>query len=332
MIAKNTDLKAILNNDNISFYLMYGVNSGLIEETINNYIKPNLSKNVYNYEESEILNNADSFKENIFNKSFFEESKLIIINRVTDKILNLIKEVIEANTDDIKIILKSGALEKKSKIRTFFEKNSSLIVVPFYEDNINILSTITQNFFREKKIKISQQNINIIIERSKGNRIYLKNELEKISNYIETKKNITEEEILKLTNLTENVSISELTDNCLAKNKRKTLGILNENNTSSEDSILILKIFLYKLKRLKKLKIEADKNNNVDIVISSFKPPIFWKDKQIVKQQLKIFTLDQIKILIKKVNNLELLIKKNSTQSIQIVNNFIMEELEFTNN
>ena len=248
MIAKITDLKAILNNDNISYYLMYGVNSGLIEETINNHIKPNLSKNVYNYEESEILNNADSFKENIFNKSFFEESKLIIINRVTDKFLNLIKEVIEANTDDIKIILKSGALEKKSKIRTFFEKNSSLIVVPFYEDNINILSTITQNFFREKKIKISQQNINIIIERSKGNRIYLKNELEKISNYIETKKNITEEEILKLTNLTENVSISELTDNCLAKNKRKTLGILNENNTSSEDSILILKFFYINLK------------------------------------------------------------------------------------
>ncbi len=331
MIAKSTDLKAILS-DNINFYLMYGVNSGLIEETINNHIKPNLSKNIYNYDESEILDNTDSFKENIFNKSFFEENKLIIINRVTDKILNLIKEVIDANTDDIKIILKSGALEKKSKIRTFFEKSSNLIVVPFYEDNINILSTITQNFFREKKIKISQQNINIIIERSKGNRIYLKNELEKISNYIETKKNITEEEILKLTNLTENVSISELTDNCLAKNKRKTLGILNENNTSSEDSILILKIFLYKLKRLKKLKIETNKKNNVDVVISSFKPPIFWKDKQIVKQQLKIFTLDQIKILIKKVNNLELLIKKNSNQSIQIVNNFIMEELEFSNN
>ena len=132
---------------------------------------------------------------------------------------------------------------------------------------------------------------------------------------------------MKLTNLAENYDISELTDQCLARNKKKTLNILNENNPSPEDNILILKTFLYKLKRLKKLKLELEVKKNADTVLSSYKPPIFWKDKDIVKQQLKIWSLSQLKSLINKTNHIELLIKKNSQVSNQIINNFILERL-----
>ena len=141
------------------------------------------------------------------------------------------------------------------------------------------------------------------------------------------KKSVELNEIIKLTNLAENYNISELTDQCLARNKKKTLNILNENNPSSEDNILILKNFLYKLKRLKKLKLELENKKNTDAVISSYKPTIFWKDKDVIKQQLKIWSLPQIKSLINKTNDMELLIKKNSQASNQIVNNFILEKL-----
>ena len=146
------------------------------------------------------------------------------------------------------------------------------------------------------------------------------------------KKTIEISEILKLTNLAENYNISELTDQCLAKNKKKTLSILNENNHTSEDNILILRNFLYKLKRLRKLKIELEIKKDLELTISSFKPAIFWKDKSIVKQQLQIWSLDQIKSLIKKVNYLELQMKKKSQISNHIVNNFILEKLEISNN
>ena len=191
---------------------------------------------------------------------------------------------------------------------------------------------VAQNFFKEKKIKISPQNINLIIERSKGNRISLKNELKKIESFSLKKLSIELSDILKLTNLAENYNVSELTDQCLAKNKKKTLNILNENNPSSEDNILILKTFLYKLKRLKKLKLELEIKKNTDSVISSYKPPIFWKDKDMIKQQLKIWSLSQIKSLINKTNQMELLIKKNTQISNQIINNFILERLETPNN
>ena len=165
-----------------------------------------------------------------------------------------------------------------------------------------------------------------------GSRIFLKNELEKIESYSQKKQTISTEEILKLTNSAENYSISELTDQCLANNKKKTTSILNENTPSAEDNILILKSFLFKLKRLKKLKEEIKIKKNEDQVISSFKPPIFWKDKEIIKQQLKNLSLNEIRIFIKKVNNLELIIKKNSQISNQITNNFILEKLKMPNN
>ena len=331
MIIKNFDLKNNLKK-NINFYLLYGPNNGLIEDTINQVLKPNFSKNIYNYDESEILSNVDNFKETVLNKSFFDNDKLIIINRATDKILKIIEEILEKKIDDLKVIIKANILEKKSKLRNFFEKNTNTIIVPSYEDNNQTLIYLAQNFLKNKKIKISPQNINFIIERSKGSRINLKNELEKIASYSEKKLSINLNEIVKITNSNSNYDASELTDNCLALNKKKTLMILNENNPSLEDNIIIIKTFLYKLKRLKKLKVELNSKKDLDYVLSSYKPPIFWKDKNLIKHQLQIWSLEQIKSLIKKINNLELLVKKNSQISNQLMNNFILEKLDRVNN
>ena len=326
MIIKHYELKKNLKGKN-NYFLLHGQNSGLIEEIIDKDLKPIFSKNIFKYDESEILSDISAFKEGLVNKSFFENDKLIIINRVSDKILDIVKEISDKKDESLKIILKSGNLEKKSKLRNFFEKSKNLIIIPFYEDTHQSLLFLAQNFFKENKIKISPQNINYIIENSKGNRINLKNELEKIKNFSQKKLSVELNEIIKLTNLAENYNISELTDQCLARNKKKTLNILNENNPSLEDNILILKSFLYKLKRLKKLKLELENKKNTDAVISSYKPPIFWKDKDMIKQQLKIWSLPQIKSLINKTNDMELLIKKNFQASNQIVNNFILEKL-----
>ena len=330
MIIKFYELKKNLNKNN-NYYLLYGNNKGLINETIDNILKPNFSQNVYSYDENELLNNIEIFKEEILNKSFFVNDKLIIINRATDKILKIIEEIIEKKIDDLKIVLKAEILDKKSKLRNFFEKNKSTIIVPFYEDNNQTLLLLAQNFFKKKKINLSSQNINLIVERSKGDRINLKNEMEKIHNYSLNKKSIDTNEILKLTNLAENYNISELIDQCLAKNKKKTLNILNENNLSSEDNIIIIKTFLFKLKRLKKLKIELQNKKNIDVVLSSYKPTIFWKDKDIIKTQLKLWSLKQIQKIIIDVNNIEVQIKKNSQISNHITNNFILEKLLATN-
>ena len=324
MIVKFYELKKNLDK-NINFFLLYGSNKGLIDETVKDSFKKNSSSEIINYDESDNLNNVGNFKEEILNKSFFNDKKLIFINRVSDKILKIIEELIEQKIKDTKIVLISSILEKRSKLRGFFEKNSSTIIVPFYEDNNQTLFFLAEKFFKEQKIKISSENINLIVERSKGDRINLKNELKKIQNFSYNKTSINTDEIVKLTNLAENYNISELVDQCLAKNKKKTLRILNENNSFQEDNIIILKTFLFKLKRLKKLKIDLEEKKSIDIVLTSHRPPIFWKDKDLIKQQLKIMTLDQINQLMNNVNNLELIIETNSEISNQITNRFILE-------
>ena len=326
MIIKSYELKNNLGKE-VNIYLLYGENSELIDEVINRDIKTFFSKNSYIYEEAEVLSDRDNFEASLFNKSFFENEKLIIINRVTDKILNLIETIIEKKNDDFKIILKARVLEKKSKLRNFFEKKNDLIIVPFYEDNYQTLLFLAQKFFNENKIKISTQNINFILEKSKGSRINLKNELTKIKNFSQNKQKIEFNDLLKITSSAEDYKISELTDQCLAKNKNKIINILNENNQSMEDNILILKSFLYKLKRLKKLKEEIETKKNQDQVLSAYKPPIFWKDKDIIKKQLNTLSTNKIKEFIKKVNEIELLIKKNSNLSSEITNNFIFETI-----
>ena len=148
MIIKSYELKKRLDNK-INHYLLYGVNSGLIEETITNIFKPNFSKNIQRYDENEILGNIEQFKETIFNKSFFENDKLIIINKTSDKILVIIEEILDKKIEDLTIILKSNILDKKSKLRNFFEKDKNVVIIPFYEDNNQTLLYLAQNFFKE---------------------------------------------------------------------------------------------------------------------------------------------------------------------------------------
>lgn len=325
MIIKSFELNKI-DVKSSNFYLFYGENEGYKNETIEKIFNINISKNIYRYEEKEILDNFESFFESIQSKSFFEKEKLIIISRVSDKIKSIIEEIIEKNIEDIKIILNSGILEKKSKLRSLFEKKKNIICVPFYADSNQTLSKIINNFFREKKIIVSQEKINLLIDRCRGNRENLRNELDKIDNFVKNKKNINMDQIMKLTNLAENYNVSELIDSYLAANFKKTINILNENNFSIEDCILITRTLLIKSKRLYKLLLEINDNKSIEEAISSFKPPIFWKDKETVKQQIKNWSLNTAENLIYKTNELELLIKKNSNNSINILSDFIINQ------
>jgi len=314
------------------FFLLYGENQGLKNEIIEKKFKKNYSSNTYNYEENDILNNKENFFNTILSKSFFENEKLIIINRASDKLKEIVEEIIEKNITDLILVLNANILEKKSKLRSLFEKQKQTICVPFYADTNQTLIIVVNNFFKKNKISISQQAINLMVERCRGDRQNLNNELQKVQSFIKNRSKIEIKDLLKLTNLAENYDVSELIDGCLAKNKKKTINILNENNYSLEDCILIIRTFLIKSKRLLKLSQSYIEKNNIDEVISSFKPPIFWKDKEIIKQQIKNWSHGNIENLIFKINEIELLIKKNSNNSINILSDFIIEQATNSNN
>ena len=330
MILKSFEIEKIKIEDK-NFFLFYGENQGHKNQIIEEKFKKKYKENTYYYDENEILNNENNFFNNILSKSFFENEKLIVINRATDKIKKILEEVIEKKIQDLVIVLNANTLEKKSKIRSLFEKSKDAVCVPFYEDNNQTLSAIVNNFFREKKIPISQLAINLIVQRARGDRQNIKNELEKVTSFIKNKNKIEMQDLLKLTNLAENYNVSELIDCCLSKNKRRTINILNENNYSLEDCILIIRTFLIKTKRLIKLSKDFSETKNLDTTISGLKPPIFWKDKDVVKQQIKSWSYKDAEDLMYEINTIELLIKKYSSNSINILFDFIIEKSSTVN-
>ena len=323
MIVKSFELKKNLNN---KLFLFHGQNDGHKEDLINSLIKPKYKTNTYSYTEKEILNNLENFYNLIFTNSFFEENKLIIIKDVSDKIKSEIENIIEKKIDNVLIILISNVLDKRSKLRNLFEKDKRLVSIPFYLENNQTLLELASKFFKEKKISISFETINILVNKANGERKLLINELEKIEMYLKNKTNISSSEINKITNIGENHDIGELVDNCLAKNNKHIKYIMNENNFSSEDSIIIIRTFLFKAKRLLNLLDIFNLHKNIDQTIASSKPPIFWKDKDVVKKQIKSWTLDQVKKLILEINEIELLIKTNAQNSIFILSDFILNK------
>jgi DNA polymerase III subunit delta len=330
MIVKSYDIKK-LNLKTFSLFLFYGKNQGLKNDALDILIKD--KNKISSYDEKEILDNEDNFIENILSKSLFEQEKFIVIKRATDKILRIIDTLHLKNIEDTTIILNGDNLEKKSKLRSFFEKDKKLVCVAFYPDNDQTLSKLAYNFLRDKKITISPSNINLIVNKCSGDREILINELKKVESFTKNGKKITSEAISKLINLSENHNISELIDSCLAQNKKKTISILNENNFSNEDCIMITRSFIMKAKKLLNLSKTFETNKNIDLTISSAKPPIFWKEKEITKQQIYKWKPKNIKKLIYTLSETELLIKKNINNSINLITDFILlQSSSATNN
>jgi DNA polymerase-3 subunit delta len=328
MIIKSYEINKI-NSDLNNFFLFYGKNEGLKNEVAKVIIKN--QNNIFYYDEKEILDNENIFIESILTKSLFEEKKIFIIKRSTDKILKILENLFTKKIEDI-IIICADSLEKKSKLRSFFEKDKKLICIPFYPDNDQTLLKLAYNYVKEKKISISQANINLLINKCNGDREMLFNELEKIEFFSKNGKKINSENITKLANLIENHNISELVDNCLAQNKRKIISILNENNFSNEDCIMIVKSFIIKSKKLLTLSKAFETNKNIELTISSAKPPIFWKEKEITKQQILKWSSKNIKQLIYSLSETELQIKKNVNNSINLITDFILFQSSSTTN
>ena len=312
MIIKYYETNKISLDKN-KFLLFYGKNEGYKAEIIKNLIKNR--QNVSTYEEKEILENSDEFKESLISKSLFENEKIIIIKRATDKIFQIFENIIKKNINDLKVIINANNLEKKSKLRTYFEKDKKFSCVAFYPDNEQTLLKLAYNFIKVKNIPISTSNLNLIVGKCNGDREQLINEIKKIENYCKTGKKITSETISKLTNLNENHDVSELVNSCLIKNKKRVIHILNENNFSNEDCILITRTFLNKSKKILVLSNEYEINKNIELTISSSKPPIFWKDKEIIKQQLYKWKNKDIKNLIYKLIELLIFFFNNSSNS-----------------
>ena len=331
MIIKTFELQK-LKATKAKKFLFYGDKEGYKDQIINEYFLKKFKNSTNKYDENEVLNNYDSFISNLLNKSFFEENKLIIISRSSEKIINLIEEIITKDIQEITLIINSGPLDKKSKIRIFFEKNKDTVCIPFYADDTKTLSILAYNFFKNKKIYISQETINLLVERCRGSRKSLDTELTKIENFSKNKDKITTEEILKISNLAEDYSVSELVNNCLSKNLKKTINILNENNYSSDDCILILRTMLIKAKRLLKLKKEVEKSKNIDQVISSFSPLLFWKEKVFFIQQILNCSSAEMEKLLYQINEIEILVKKNSYNSLNIISDFILNKSIKSNN
>ena len=310
--------------DQQNFFLIYGDNEGLKKEIIQN-LKKNIKGKIESYDETQIVNNKELFYEKIFNQSLFDKEKIIIINRCSEKIYETIDNIVEKSVSNIKIILNANILDKKSKLRSLFEKDKKLVIIPTYKDTSLTLVEIAKKFFYNYKISISQETINLLVNRCNGDRGYLNMELDKIFVYVKDKKNINLEEIYKLTNLAENFSINELVDTSLSKNSQKTSEIINESNYKSEDGILILRTLLQKAKRLLNLYEVQDGNVSFDSLINDYKPQIFWKDKPIVRKQLENWSKSKIKDLIVNINKTEIFLKKNSSIGLMLVFNFIYE-------
>ena len=337
MIIKSYEIKK--NSQNFfkyNFYLLYGENVGL-KNDIGDIIKIVTKQKGDKIEilllyENEILNNEENFYNFVYSGSLFGNKKIITIFEATDKIIKKISNVFDKSPENVLVIIFSGILEKKSKLRNFFEKSKETICIPCYLDSEKDLEIIAQSEFRKNNISLSRDAINLLIEKSNSDRNNLRNEIEKIKSYSLNKKNLELNEIKSLINFSGDYKSDILVNECLCGNISQYKKIISELYVNTVSQILLLRILSNKNQRLLKIKEQKNKSNNLDNLIKNAKPSIFWKEKPLVKKQLSLWSLNELKKMISGINNTELLCKKNPQISKAIFFNFFLEICTKTNN
>jgi len=337
MIIKSYEVqKKNLDLLKYNLFLLYGENFGL-KKDIKEFISKILKEKDNNIEilsiyENEIFDNEENFYNLVYSGSLFSGTKIITIYEATDKIIEKIRNIYDKYPENVFLIIFSAILEKKSKLRNFFEIKEKTICIPCYLDNEKNLEIIAQSEFKKSNIAISREAINLLIEVSNGDRNNLRNEIEKIKSYSLNKKKIELDEIKLLTNFTGNYKSDSLVNECLCGNILQYKKIISELYVNTINQVLLLRILSNKIQRLHKIKEHENKSNNLDNLINTSKPAIFWKEKPLVRKQLSIWSSDDLKKMISEINNTELLCKKNPQISKFIFFNFFSSICKKANN
>ena len=320
----------------LNSFLIYGENTGLKQDIIKSVIELKEKKNIkykqFKFEEEEIIKNQNDFVNLIFSGSLFDKKKVIFVNRTTDRLFNLISEISKKDIKDILIFFDANQLEKKSKIRNLFEKDNNLVCIACYQDNNFDLIKIINDEIKQTKIKLSTESINLLIERASGDRNNLRNEVNKLKSFAFDKQMVSYDQVKELTNMVGNYQNDYIVNICLNGDKKKLHKILRENNFSFEDFLILLKIFSKKIHRLLKIKIFNRLEKNLDQIFNQIKPPIFWKEKEDVKKQIRLWNEKKLNLIIKKINEIELNCKKNHEISTNITLDFLSTVCDEVNN
>jgi len=320
----------------LNSFLIYGENTGLKQDIVKSVIglkeKKDIKYKQFKFEEEEIIKNQNDFFNLIFSGSLFDKKKVIFINRTTDRLFNLISEISKKDIKDILIFFEADQLEKKSKIRNLFEKDKNLVCIACYQDNNFDLIKIINDEIKQTKIKLSTESINLLIERASGDRNNLRNEISKLKSFALNKQVISYDQVKELTNKTGNYQNDYIVNICLNGDKKRLDKTLRENNFLFEDFFILLKIFSKKIHRLLKIKILNRSEKNIEQIFNQIKPPIFWKEKDDVKKQIRLWNEKKINLVINKINNVELICKKNHELAMNIMLDFLSTVCQDVNN
>ena len=337
MIIKSYEVQKNKSNfSKYNFFLLYGENLGL-KKDIRKFIKTGIEQGSNNAEilflyEDEILDDEENYYNLIYTGSLFSNKKIITIYEATDKIIKKISDIYDKYPENVFLIIFSGILEKRSKLRNFFEANKKAICIPCYLDSEKDLEVIAQLELKKNNIMLSQEAINLLIEKSNSDRNNLRNEIGKIHSYSLNKKKLELTDIISLINFSGDYKSDIFINECLCGNITQYKKIISELYVNTVNQILLLRILSNKIQRLIKIKAKENESNNVDNLINAIKPTVFWKEKPLLKKQLSIWSLNNLKKIIDEINNIELLCKKNPQISKVIFFNFFSKICKKANN
>ena len=309
-----------------NIFLFYGENIGLkkyLKELILIEKKKISNKiNILYYVEDEILKQTELVYNSISSESLFLDKQIFIIEKSSDKFLKILEKILEYDDGSFSFILLSDILDKKSKLRNISEKNKQIICVPCYKDNLRTLEIIAKKELNKEDIKCSNETISFLINKSAGDRNYLLNELNKIKLFSKNNKTISNDQIKKLLYSPEDEDAEQLVNDCLNGNTQIIKKYIAQSHNNNINYILILRVLSRKIEKLISLS-ELKNQLSIDKIISTAKPPIFWKDIPLIKTQLKNWNINELKKIILEINNVEIECKESYDNATMIFLNFL---------
>ena len=291
-------------------FLFYGENQGLKKEFKEKIKTLNKDSEILNLFQEEILKNKDLLFNEIKTQSLFNKERIFLIDEADDKIIDLISEI-DTIIKDERIYIFSNILEKKSKLRNYFEKSKNHGTSACYADNEITIKKIILNKLRNFE-GLSNDIVNLIIHNTGTDRNKINNEIDKIKSCFLNKK-INIDQVTSLLNLKVNEDFNQLRDEALNGNRNKTNKLLASTIFEGEDNVYYLNLINQRVNKLREINELKKNEKNIEVIVNNLRPPVFWMDKPTLIEQSKKWNGEKISEILKKTYNIELQIKSSAT-------------------
>jgi DNA polymerase-3 subunit delta len=208
--------------------------------------------------------------------------------------LEQLAPLIEAGRLEGALVVEAGNIKADDKVRTLFEKSPIAVAIACYADAARDLESLVRDVLGEFGVEIAPEARELLIARLGADRILSRAEIEKLALYVTGRTRIESADVEAIVGDAAELAVDRIVLAAVSGEARTAVRECDRAIASGESPQLVISALLRHVLRLERVRTAMDAGRSFDDAIRPLRPPVFYKQKDALAAQARIWSPDQL--------------------------------------